>query len=89
MTKVWSVRTPPTGDGDDDADVADGDSFHLRQVTLQRGQTAERIALGPLQDAVEGEHAFTPTICGSLGSLSPNDSGRTYRLRHLAPPGTS
>ena len=33
MTKEWSVRTPPTGDGDDNTDVADSDSFHLRQVT--------------------------------------------------------
>ena len=34
MTREWSVRTPPSGDGDDDADVADSDSLDLRQVTL-------------------------------------------------------
>ena len=34
MTREWIAHTPPSGDGDDDADVADSDSPHLRQVTL-------------------------------------------------------
>ena len=34
MTREWSLNTAPSGDGDDDDDVADSDSPHLRQVTL-------------------------------------------------------
>ena len=34
MTKEWSMRTPPTGDAEDNADSTDSDSLQLRQVTL-------------------------------------------------------
>ena len=33
MTKEWSARTPPTGDGEDDANLTDSDSLQWRQVT--------------------------------------------------------
>ena len=34
MTGQWSLNTPPSDDGDDDADAADSDSPQLCQVSL-------------------------------------------------------